>query len=176
MLTFEIVQLHQQVRQAPVGQFFGSDITGQWVDLGRGLLGLGGVDGFGLAGLGFSHDVLDGVGVGKLLGQQHDDARHLRATRRPKIAGLVGINELDASPSSDQRFGVVMVFVRVEPFQLRFQVAHLVLQVNDVVTIDVLALGRVPVFTCRVRSFARPAAGQSRVASCLPLHSMYQYP
>ena len=67
--TFEIVQLNEKISEAPVRQVLCSDITSERIDFARRLLCLGHVNGLDLARFALRHNVLDGVGVSKLLGQ-----------------------------------------------------------------------------------------------------------
>ena len=65
--------------------------------------------------------------------------------------------------------GIRLNVVAVEVRELLLKLAHLVLQVHDVVARDLPALGRVVVLAVRVGALAGSAAGEPWVASCLAL-------
>ncbi|KAH0238385.1 hypothetical protein KCV06_g232, partial [Aureobasidium melanogenum] len=168
-LDFEVVQLDQEVGQAAIRKVLGGNITGQWVDLGGGFGGLFGIESLDLAGLGLVDNLLDGLGVGKVFGQLHDQASDLGAARRAQVLCLIVLLQLDAGTAADHDFGVVVSLIVFGLLEVEFELSHALLQVDDIVAVDVLALCRVPVLAHRVCSLAGSAAGQTRVTSCLAL-------
>ncbi|KAG9680107.1 hypothetical protein KCU87_g49, partial [Aureobasidium melanogenum] len=127
-LDFEVVQLDQEVGQAAIRKVLGGNITGQWVDLGGGFGGLFGIESLDLAGLGLVDNLLDGLGVGKVFGQLHDQASDLGAARRAQVLCLIVLLQLDAGTAADHDFGVVVSLIVFGLLEVEFELSHALLQ------------------------------------------------
>jgi hypothetical protein len=167
--AFAVEEVDQQVGEVAVRQLLGGDVADERVYLGRRALVLlreGGLDRL-LAGVG--DDLGDALGLGELLRELHHQPRNRDAARGPQEFGLVGILHAHRGRPAHHIFSVRLHVVPLEVGQLLLEVAHLVLQVHDVVAGDLAPLGGVIILAVRVGALAGPASGQPRVASRLAL-------
>jgi hypothetical protein len=172
--AFAVEEVHQQVGEVAVGQLLGGDVADERVYLGRRalvLLGEGGLDGL-LAGVG--DDLGDAFGLCELLRELHHQPRNRDAARGPQELGLVRVLHAHGGGAAHDIFSVGLDVVALEVGQLLLEVAHLVLQVHDVVAGDLAPLGGVVVLAVRVGALAGPAPGQPGVASRLALDGSEQ--
>jgi hypothetical protein len=79
--------------------------------------------------------------------------------------------QLDTGAAANHDLGVVVSLIVVGLLQFKFELAYALLKVDDIVAVDILTLGRVPVLADRVGALARPATWKTRVASCFALCS-----
>ena len=139
------------------------------VDFGRGALvfaGKLGLDGC-LARMG--HNLRNSFGGGELLGQLHNQAGNGDTAGGAEELGLVRVLDAYGRGASDDILRVRLGIVALQGGQMGLEVAHLVLQVDDVVARYLAALGRVVILAVRVGALAGPAARQTGVASRLAL-------
>jgi hypothetical protein len=121
------------------------------------------------------HDIGYALGLGELLGQLHDQTRDGDAARRPQEFGLVRVLDSDGGGPTHHIFSIWLRIVLLKLGQLLLEIAHLVLQVDDVVAGNLAAFGGVKVLAVGVCALAGTAAGEAGIASCLALHGEDQY-
>jgi hypothetical protein len=167
--AFAVEEVNQQVGEVAVGQLLGGDVADERVYLGRRALVLLRERGLDRLGSCVRYDFGDALGLGELLRELHHQARDGDAARGPQELGLVGVLHAHCGRPAHHVFGVRLHVVALEVGQLLLELAHLVLQVHDVVAGDLAALGGVIVLAVRVGALAGPASGQPRVASRLAL-------
>jgi hypothetical protein len=167
--TFAVEELDQQIGEVAVGQLFGGHVADEGVYLGRGALVLLRKRRLDRLGSRMGHNLGDGLGLCELLRELHDQPRDGDAARGPQELGLVRVLHMHGGCSAHDVLGVGLDVVALELSQLLLEVAHLELQVHDVVAGDLAALGGVVVLAVRIGALAGPAARQSGVASRLAL-------
>jgi hypothetical protein len=114
-------------------------------------------------------DLGDALGLCELLCELHHQPRYGDATRGPEEFGLVCVLHAHCCCPAHDIFGVRLYVVPLEVCELLLEIAHLVLEVHDIVPGDLAPFGRVIVLAMRICPFARPAPRQSGVASRLAL-------
>lgn len=120
----------------------------------------------------FWNQLGDLVRLGIFLGFLHDQSRHGDATAGTQVARcLVRLVEAyKASWPHDLLIAPRVFVVLLDVLrQLRLELAHLVLELDDIEAIDLFALGGVEVFTCRAGPLAGKTARQCRIAPRFPL-------
>lgn len=113
------------------------------------------------------------AGIGIPFRLFHDDARHGDAARRAEISGgLVGLVESHETAGANEVLVVVgvevVLFVDVLT-QLCIQSANPLLQLDDIISTDLLSPGGIVVFACRARPFARETSRERGITSGFPL-------
>lgn len=115
--------------------------------------------------------------VGEQLRALDQQPGHCDAAARSEVAGrLVGVVQANQASGAHHVLvdvGELAVVVGVLA-QLGLELAHLLLQLDNVVTIDLLSLCGVEVFAYRACTLARQATGQGGIASCFTLQTEWE--
>lgn len=167
--AFAVEELDKQIGDVSAGQFLGCHIADQGVDLGRGPLVFLGKRVLDVLCSCVGHDFGDALGLGKLLGQLHHKTGNGDAARRAEELGLVRVLDTYCGCAAHDIFWVGLGVVSLEISQLLLEMAHFLLEMDDIVARYFAALCRVVVFAVRVCALARPASRESGVAPGLAL-------
>ena len=167
--AFAVEQVDEQIGEVSVRQLLGSDVADQRIDFRSWSLVLQRKGGFDRLGAGVGHNFGYALRLGELLRELHDQPGNGNAAGRTQEFGLVGVLHADCGGSAHDILGVGLHVVALELSQLLLEVAHLVLQMHDIVAGDLASFGGVIVLAVGVCALAGPASRQRRVASCLAL-------